>query len=203
MDDELVLIDQSQLRQRQRELHASHEKSLARLLLELPDGLPQVAAHELRVPVDPLQGARHDVLLCRVDRAGEGFHPGFHPLGQRTRLRVRPPRGLHHLVGHPAEEEGIGPVEVLGRVTMQLLVGDHLAMIAAAVQGDVDGVPKRSHRGRGHSPTIRSRTGQPTLASARRRAKAPLWTYTSRQGAMYAASWIRSARMYPTSPRSR
>src|SRR3546814_12281588 len=55
---ELVLVDQAQPRQRERELHAAHEESLARLLLELPDGLLQIAAHELRVPVDPVQGAR-------------------------------------------------------------------------------------------------------------------------------------------------
>src|SRR5258707_1352020 len=67
---ELVLIDQSQLRQRQRELHASHEQSLTRLPLQLLNGLPQIPAHELRVPIDPVQGARHDVLLCRVDRTG-------------------------------------------------------------------------------------------------------------------------------------
>ena len=36
---ELVLIDQSQLRQGQRELHASHEQSLTRLPLELLNGL--------------------------------------------------------------------------------------------------------------------------------------------------------------------
>src|SRR5450756_3112187 len=72
---ELVLIDQSELRQRQRELHASHEQSLTRLPLELLNGLTQIPAHELRVPIDPVQGARHDVLLCRVDRPGAGFHP--------------------------------------------------------------------------------------------------------------------------------
>lgn len=33
--------------------------------LELLNGLPQIAAHELRVPIDLVQGARHDVLLCR------------------------------------------------------------------------------------------------------------------------------------------
>src|SRR5258708_1354797 len=65
---ELVLIDQSQLCQRQRELPASHERSFTRFPLELLDGLPQIPAHELRVPIDPVQGARHDVLLCRVDR---------------------------------------------------------------------------------------------------------------------------------------
>src|SRR5688572_4623669 len=42
-----------------------------RILLELLNGLSQIPAHELRVPIDPLQGARHDVLLCRVDRPGE------------------------------------------------------------------------------------------------------------------------------------
>jgi WD40 repeat protein len=40
--DELVLIDQSQLRQRQRQLHAAHEQSLTRLPLELLNCLPQV-----------------------------------------------------------------------------------------------------------------------------------------------------------------
>src|SRR3977135_2721491 len=72
---ELVLIDQSQLRQRQRELHASHEQSLTRPPLELLNGLPQIPAQELRVPIDPVHGARHRVLLCRVYRPGEGFHP--------------------------------------------------------------------------------------------------------------------------------
>jgi hypothetical protein len=37
----------------------------------LPDsplnGLPQLAVHEFRVPIDPVQGARHDVLFRRVD----------------------------------------------------------------------------------------------------------------------------------------
>jgi hypothetical protein len=52
---ELVLIDQSQLRQRQRELHAAHEQSLTRFPLELLNGFPQISAHELRVPIDPFQ----------------------------------------------------------------------------------------------------------------------------------------------------
>ena len=73
--DELVLIDQSQLRQCLRELHATREQPLARLPLELLNGLPQISAHELRVPIDPIQRARHDVLLRRIDRPGEGFHP--------------------------------------------------------------------------------------------------------------------------------
>src|SRR5437899_10635597 len=129
MHDELVLIDQSQLRQRQWELHASHEQSLTRLPLELLNGLPQIPAHELRVPIDPVQGARHHVLLCRVDRPGEGFHP----IRPRSRPRRRPPRCLHHFVSYPAKEEGIGPLEVLDRVTMQVFVRWHYTMIAAPV----------------------------------------------------------------------
>src|SRR5437762_7856420 len=138
---ELVLIDQYQLRQRQRELHACHEQSLTRLQLELLNGLPKIPAHELRVPIDAVQGARDDVLLCRVDLPGEGFHP----IRPRSRRHRPPPPCLHHFVGHPAEEEGIGPVEVLDRVTMQIFVRDHCAMIAAPVQCDVDGIPKGSH----------------------------------------------------------
>src|SRR5882724_71727 len=141
MHDELVLIDQSQLRQRLREVHASHEQSLARLPLELLNGLAQIPAHELRVPIDPIQGARHNVLLCRVDRPGEGFHPS----GPRSRPRLRPPRCLHHFVSHTAEEEGIGLLDVLDRVTMQVFVREHCTMIAAPVQYDVDGIPKGLH----------------------------------------------------------
>src|SRR6476646_7838722 len=114
---------------------------LTRLLLELLNGLPQIPAHELRVPIDPVQGARHDVLLCRVDRPGEGFHP----VRPRRRPRRLPPRCLHHLIGHPAKKEGIGLLEVLDRVTMQVFVRQHRTMIAAPVQCDVDGIPKGSH----------------------------------------------------------
>jgi len=49
------------------------------------------------------------------------------------------------LIGHPAKKEGIGLRDVLGRVTMQLFVRDAFMMIAAPVQGDVDGIPKGSH----------------------------------------------------------
>src|SRR5438552_17552483 len=141
MHHELVLIDQSQLRQRQWELHTYHEQSLARLPLELLNGLAQIPAHEFGVPIDLLQGARHDVLLCRVDRPGEGFHP----VRPRSRRRRRPPRCLHHFVSHPAKEKSIGLVEDFRRVTMQVFVRGDCTMIAAPVQCDVDGVPKGSH----------------------------------------------------------
>ena len=52
------------------------------------------------------------------------------------------PRFLDHLVSHPAKEEGIGLFEVLDRVTMQVFVHDRCSMIAAAVQCNVDGIPK-------------------------------------------------------------
>jgi hypothetical protein len=58
-----------------------------------------------------------------------------------------PPPGLHHLVGHPTEEEGVGPGEVLGMVTVQVFIGNDRAMIAAAVEGDVDGIPEGAHDG--------------------------------------------------------
>jgi hypothetical protein len=49
------------------------------------------------------------------------------------------------LVSHPAKEEGIGLLDVPGRVTMQVFVREHFTMIAAPVQCDVDGIPKGSH----------------------------------------------------------
>jgi hypothetical protein len=45
----------------------------------------------------------------------------------------------------PAKQDGIGPVEVLDRVTMQVFVRRHCTMIAAPVQCDVYGIPKGSH----------------------------------------------------------
>ncbi len=69
---------------------SGHEQSLTRLPLELLNGSPWIPAHELRVPIDPVQGARHDVLLCRVDRPGEGLHP-TRPGSRPCR---RPPRCL-------------------------------------------------------------------------------------------------------------
>ena len=144
---ELVLIDQSQLRQRQLELHASHEQSLARLPLQLLNGLSQlIPAHDLRVPIDPVQGTRHDILLCRVDRPGEGFHPIAHPIRPHSRPGHRPPPCLHNFIGCPAKEKGIRLCKVLGRVTMQLFIRDHRAVIAAPIQSDIDGIPKGSHR---------------------------------------------------------
>ncbi|WP_429552454.1 hypothetical protein [Paraburkholderia sp. MM5477-R1] len=73
------------------------------------------------------------------------LHPIGHPIRHHSRLRRWPPRRLHHFVGQPAKEEGIGLREVLGRVMMQVFVRDHFTMIAATVQCDVDGIPKGSH----------------------------------------------------------
>ena len=70
---------------------------------------------------------------------------GGHPIRPHSRPRRRPPRCLHHFVGYPAKEEGIGLREVLGRVTMQVFVRAHCTMIAAPVQCDVDKIPKGSH----------------------------------------------------------
>ena len=91
-----------------------------------------------------LKRARHDVLLGRVDRAGEGFHPLGHPFGPQPICRP-PPRGLHHFVSDPAKEQGIGLGEFLGPETMQFFVRGTCTMIDAAVQRDVDGIPKGSH----------------------------------------------------------
>src|SRR5829696_4177119 len=51
LHDKLELIDQPQIRQGQREGHASHVQAFARLPLELLNGFLQVTPHELRVPI--------------------------------------------------------------------------------------------------------------------------------------------------------
>src|SRR5262249_21236120 len=138
------LIDQSQPRQRQWELRTSNKQSLARLLLELLNGLPQISAQQLRVPIHMVQGAGHNVFLCRVDRPAERLHP-IRPCSRPSR---QPPRRLHHFVSHPAKDEGIGPLEVFTRVTMQLFVRESFTMVDATVQRDVDGIANGAHYGR-------------------------------------------------------
>src|SRR5205823_4028349 len=71
--------------------------------------------------------------------------PIGHPIRPHSRPRGQPPRGLHHFVGYPTKEEGIGLRDVLGVVTMHFFVRGYCTMIAAPVQGDVDGIPKGSH----------------------------------------------------------
>jgi len=49
------------------------------------------------------------------------------------------------LVSHTAKEQRIGLGDVFHRVAMDVFVRDPFTMIAAPVQCDVDGIPKRSH----------------------------------------------------------
>ena len=102
---------------------------------------PRSPAHELGVPVHLLQGAGHDVLLRRVDRPAEGRRP----LGPRLRRPRRAPGRLHHLVGHAAEDQGVGLRDRLRRMAVRLFVRGTRPVVDAAVQRDVDGVSKRSH----------------------------------------------------------
>ena len=69
-------------------------------------------------------------LLFRVDRPGEGFRP----IRPCSRLRRLPPPCLHQVVSHPAKEKGIGPIEVLGRVTVQVFVREYCTMIAPRLE---------------------------------------------------------------------
>src|SRR5215471_14185216 len=81
LHDELVLIDQSQLRQRQRELHASHEQSPTRLPLELLNGLVQIPRTS-----SAFQSTRSKVLdttyvfAASIVRAKGSIHSGLAPV---------------------------------------------------------------------------------------------------------------------------
>ena len=41
---------------------------------------------------------------------------------------------FHHLVGYPADQEGVARLDVLGGATVQLLVGGHHLMIASVAK---------------------------------------------------------------------
>jgi hypothetical protein len=55
-------------------------------------------------------------------------------------LRDRPPRGFHHLVKHPPKQKSIRPPNAVRGRSLQLLIHNSHAMIAAPVQSDVDGI---------------------------------------------------------------
>jgi hypothetical protein len=77
----LVLIDQSQLRQRLRELDVSREQSLTRRLFELL-GLFQVPAHELRVIGHTDKTARRSCPISCLRNVGSSYsvEPGMEAL---------------------------------------------------------------------------------------------------------------------------
>src|SRR2546421_53582 len=82
---------------------------------------------------------------CSLQSSSSELGEGFHPIRPRSRPRRRLKRCLHHFVSHTAKEEGIGLVEVLDRMTMQVFVRGYCTMIAAPVKCDVDEIPRGSH----------------------------------------------------------
>ena len=81
VDHELVLIDQSELCQRQRQGHSSNGQASSRRLLELLNSGRQVTLYEFFVLIDPVQAAGHDVLLRVTDRSSERNLRLIHPFG--------------------------------------------------------------------------------------------------------------------------
>ncbi|MEI2718644.1 MAG: hypothetical protein V9E87_00670 [Gemmatimonadales bacterium] len=77
-------------------------------------------------------------------RANGTIHSAIHS-GLTPGLADWSPRLLHHAVGHPAEEQRVGLRDACGRVMVQRLVGEALAVIAAAVEGEVDRVAEGAH----------------------------------------------------------
>ena len=139
-----VLFPASNWPEVEREPQSLDEQAPAGCRLEVPDGRGQIAPDQLGVPVDPVERAGDDVLRCGVDRPGEGDHPVIHPVRPGPVGR-RPPGGLHHLVGHAAEEQSVGAGQALGPVAVRLLVGCHRLVVDAAVERDVDRIAQRSH----------------------------------------------------------
>ena len=135
---ELVLIDQSPAPLAPVGASLLPRAILTRLPLELLNAFTaQIPRARAPRSNRPGQGARHDILLCRVDRPGEGFHPIGHPI--RPHSRPRGPRHAASIISWITRpKEGIGLREVLGRVTMRDFVRDYCPMISTR-QCDVDG----------------------------------------------------------------
>src|SRR5690606_8643266 len=128
LDDELVLLDEAPAGEREGQLDAADVQPLPRLVLEPLHLRTEVAAQQLGVRVQRGEGAGDDVRLGPVDGAGERRGPGGR---DRRWIRVAPGR-LHHLVGHPAEDQGVGASDRRCGVPVQLLVGDPDGVVVAA-----------------------------------------------------------------------
>ena len=98
------------------------------------------------------------------------------------------------------QEEGIGLVEVLDRVSMQVFVREHCTMVAAPVQCDVDGIAKGSHNPRvgrwmsAGGPAQRSRpaiSATATATAARSTAFIPIERWRAGKGSPVEAAIAR------------
>src|SRR5690606_15822113 len=69
----------------------------------------------------------------------------FHPVGPGACLGGAPGL-LHHLIGHPTEQDGIRLGQIAGVVPMQFFVGRDAQVVATAVQRGVDRESQWSHR---------------------------------------------------------
>jgi hypothetical protein len=86
------------------------------------------------------QVVEHCVPERKTTQLSRGPGKGFHLFRPPCRIRHRPKCCLHHLVSDPAEEEGVGLFQFFDGVAMQLVVHGYGTVIAAPVQGDVDGI---------------------------------------------------------------
>ena len=141
VDDELEFVDEAEFGERERQRHSPCRESPHGLFLEFADGGFEVSADELGVPVDAVQGARDDKFASRIDGRNERVE---------VRLRGRvtfgsAPGVFHHLVGDAAEDQAVGTLEIVRMMAVEFLADDSHAMIAAAVDGDVDRVPQLAH----------------------------------------------------------
>jgi hypothetical protein len=112
VDRDPVLVDEVVPHQRVDEIGASRCQDVAaRLLLQFPDLVEDVAAEQRRVlPLHVLQGLRNHVLRERIDPVGEALVAG------RRRPKRRP-----DLVRHAPQEERVHREDLLDLVALHVV----------------------------------------------------------------------------------
>ena len=140
VDGELVLVDQAPADDVGGERGTSEAERASWSALQLAHRLAHVSAQQLGVPVDTLERRRRHVLRDLVD----GPREGLHPVGERVG-GGRTPGLLHQLVGDPPQQQTVGPRESLRGELVDVGVQLALAVIEAAVEGDVDQVGQGAH----------------------------------------------------------
>ena len=102
---------------------------------------PEIPAHELGVPVDPVQGLDTTYFFAAsIVRPNGAIQSGM----TGARSDGRQADSIISYVTRP-KSNASARSSVFDRVTMRLLVRGDLPVVAAPVQRDVDRVPKRPH----------------------------------------------------------
>src|SRR5947199_6122375 len=144
MNEEAIFVDQVEGLERAGELVSAEKNAARRPFFDLRHRLAEITFDEVRVgPRIVAARGRHDVLRFGVELDRPLAHRG----GCLGVAGDGGPCALHHLVRDSAPEHRRSAIYQRRPVPVKLVVREALAMIDAAVEGDVDAEGEEAHTG--------------------------------------------------------